>query len=385
MTITEISPYATVVLDGSGNGQCSLNPPSGTKWALRLATLAVAGSTVQPQGFLYRGSASGPLELVDSTFTGAQASSAKVGGVLYYSDQRLWAVWKGGTPGATATLQIYGQQGGRTDPLVLSPSGQGFDNPIVSGGVLIIPKIIVAGSGGAEIIIDSTTVNPQLEFLSPDGSHEAFIRAISNIASQVGLAVDSALFPGGDGNDRRIRVYADENSQNGTLAVIKDATGGVKGGVALVNQSFGQFGYADTDGSVNYVLNVDSAGLFTVSRSIQYENEGWNAVAFSGAGWANTGGGTAAMRYRLVAAPYKCVQLVGVMTPGTKTDGTVVFTLPAGYRPTNSQDIPVAVNAMAGANAQSPHFAINTNGNVACWGCASATGVSVGGLFSLDA
>ena len=78
MTVSEVSPTGIVVLDGSGNGQVGIGPPSGTKWALRLATLATTTAAKHPQAFLYRGSPSGPLQLVDSTFTGDAASSAKV-------------------------------------------------------------------------------------------------------------------------------------------------------------------------------------------------------------------------------------------------------------------------------------------------------------------
>ncbi len=158
--IVQVSPLATVKLDGSGNGQCAIGPPSATRWSLRLATLAVSTSAKQPQGFLYRGSASGPIELIDSTYTGASASSGKVGGAPYYPGQQLWAVWKGGDVGATATLQAYGQQGSRSDPFEPGPFGEGFANPVVAGTALVIPAInspnFVAGSTGWTINQDGT-------------------------------------------------------------------------------------------------------------------------------------------------------------------------------------------------------------------------------------
>lgn len=116
-------------------------------------------------------------------------------------------------------------------------------------------------------------------------------------------------------------------------------------------------------------LNASTAGV----------PETWHAFAYSN-GWTGTGAG-----YRLVISPPHTVQLTGELTVGTKADGTLVATLPIGYRPITAKDISVAVNSMAGAAAQSPHLAINTNGTIMCWGCSAATGtVGLNGLFPLD-
>jgi len=164
----QVSPFATVTLDGSGNGQVAIGPPPGTVWALDLATLNVApapgqAATInQPQGFLYRGSAQGPLELVDTTYTGAQASSGKAGGAPYFSGQMLWAKWTGGDAGAVATLRAFGTQMLRDEfPLAGAGAvGEGFDNPIVAGTHLLIPAIqspnFVAGATGWSINRDGS-------------------------------------------------------------------------------------------------------------------------------------------------------------------------------------------------------------------------------------
>lgn len=146
--ITEVDPVAYVTLDGSGNGQVALGPPSGTKWAARLATLATSTSVKTPQAFLYRGSASGPLQLVDSTLLGNAASSQKVAGVLYYPGQKIWAKWVGGDPGAIATLQVFGQQGLRSDPFDPALVGEGF---APSNRSITLPT--GAGAGTARIVI----------------------------------------------------------------------------------------------------------------------------------------------------------------------------------------------------------------------------------------
>jgi len=106
----QVSPQATVTLNGSGNGQCSINPPSGTLWQLALAALSIPGAILIPKAYLYLGSSSGPLTLIDSTYLGNSASSGKVAGAPFYHGTYLWAVWTGGDPGALAILQAYGIQ-----------------------------------------------------------------------------------------------------------------------------------------------------------------------------------------------------------------------------------------------------------------------------------
>lgn len=100
----------TVTLDGSGNGQAALTPPSGCMWQIALAAVSTTSKTNASKCLLYSGSSSGPLTLLDSTFLGNGASSGKVGGTVYYHGAYLWAVWTGADPGALATLEIYGVQ-----------------------------------------------------------------------------------------------------------------------------------------------------------------------------------------------------------------------------------------------------------------------------------
>ncbi len=106
----QIAPQVSVKLDGSGNGQCSLTPPSGTMWQLSLASVSTTSTGNAPKAFLYLGNSNGPLTLVDSTFLGNSASSGKVAGAPFFHGSYLWAVWTGGDAGALATLQVYGVQ-----------------------------------------------------------------------------------------------------------------------------------------------------------------------------------------------------------------------------------------------------------------------------------
>jgi hypothetical protein len=105
---TQISPSASVVLSASGAGQVGLTPPSGVMWQLTLASLSILNPNLIPQGSIYSGNSSGPVQLIDSTYAGASASSGKVAGPPVYPGTYIWAVWAGADPNVTATLQLWG-------------------------------------------------------------------------------------------------------------------------------------------------------------------------------------------------------------------------------------------------------------------------------------
>lgn len=203
--IVEVSPVATVVLDGSGNGRVQIGPPSGTKWSLRLATGSVSSAASKPAFALYRGSTTGPLELLDSMpFLASQASSGKVGGAVYFPGQVLWGVWSGGDPGATATLQAFGQQGARSDPLPAEPLGEGF--PLVTTSLTIPtgattgPRIVIGADIPAPLatIGTYTTVAVVLWVLSSTQFHFYALGQLANTA---------AVFRGSYDTTNGVRVF----------------------------------------------------------------------------------------------------------------------------------------------------------------------------------
>lgn len=416
MTIVQVSPSNRVTLDGSGNGQCAIGPPSGTKWALTLATLSVSTATKQPQGFLYRGSASGPIELVDSTYTGAQASSAKVGGAPYFQGQVLWAVWKGGDAGAIATLQVYGQQGLRSDPFEQSPVGQGFDNPIVAGTSLIIPAInspnYITGVTGWSINADGT-----VEFNSGTFRGSVLIGGPpATGAVSLGLrgtAIPSVLRSFNSEYDvwYEADIYWYSTTDFYFRALVHNTFFGlaeyiegdvVSGAVHLQSFVDGPGGAANAIHYGTDRYNVDrlivdfrttdvvirtTAALYAANPADD-TTEVWHPFPYNlglGVPWANVGGTTVTAQYRKVPSPNNCVQLVGAMTPGTKANTTIIGTLPAGYRPAHDVTVPAGCNNVV-AGGEAPHFDILQNGTVLCYGMTAATFASfAGAIFSLDA
>jgi hypothetical protein len=60
--------------------------------------------------FLYAGSSATDDNFVDSTYDVSNDSTDRVSGQQLVLGQYVWAVWSGGTPGATAVLSVNGTQ-----------------------------------------------------------------------------------------------------------------------------------------------------------------------------------------------------------------------------------------------------------------------------------
>jgi hypothetical protein len=108
VTNTPVAPFASVKLSAAGAGQVGLTPPSGVMWKLTLASVSIPVPVLIPQVILSTGNSNGPLQLIDSSYAGASASSGKVAGLPLYPGQWIWAAWTGADALAVATLQLYG-------------------------------------------------------------------------------------------------------------------------------------------------------------------------------------------------------------------------------------------------------------------------------------
>jgi hypothetical protein len=160
----------------------------------------------------------------------------------------------------------------------------------------------------------------------------------------------------------------------------------------------GQLNVYDNGVSLAYVdSNNASVDTFTVSGNIAYQHDigtgnfggflyetnpiptvdyftqtGWgafNAVAFQN-GWSNLGGNWTQAQYMMDCEGR--VELRGVILGGTKTDGTVIFTLPIPFRPAKDEILPIAmVSPGAGPNVNVRVF--SATGQVQIFGMAAST------------
>ena len=157
----------------------------------------------------------------------------------------------------------------------------------------------------------------------------------------------------------------------------------------LVLRSDNSINFGSGSAATDTVIYRGAAGQLVADYIAHNESgspETWHTPTL-GNSWTNSGQGPV-MQYRHVAAPYNCLQLVGDLTGGTLTDGTVIFTLPAGYRPATGQTCPFMVpGTNAAANMR---FQVNTSGAVLIEGLSGLSAgprviIPASTLISLDA
>lgn len=106
-----LSEFATIQLDGSGNGTARVGPMAhGVAWKPTVAGIKMSGDS--PSGLamctVYAGSSPTDDNFVDATYDVNNASTDAVSGQELRLGQYVYAVWSGGNAGATATLTVNG-------------------------------------------------------------------------------------------------------------------------------------------------------------------------------------------------------------------------------------------------------------------------------------
>lgn len=96
--------------------------------------------------------------------------------------------------------------------------------------------------------------------------------------------------------------------------------------------------------------------------------------------WTVAGGRRAAYR-KLIDN----VQIELQTTGGTATNGTLIATLPSGFRPAFNQSLPCVSgpNAVLSASQPVPYLIFAADGTITCFNCSSASGIYFSGLISL--
>lgn len=106
-------------------------------------------------------------------------------------------------------------------------------------------------------------------------------------------------------------------------------------------------------------LNVTAAAVAGTDYVVPVTTpSAWTAPTLLN-GWSNTGGANNVAQYIIDAGGF--VHIRGQITGGTTTDGTIIFTLPIGYRP------PATVGMPCGAGTTTATFgllSIDASGNV---------------------
>lgn len=100
-----LDTFATVVLDGSGNGVASIQPTALETWTVTTIAVHVSSNTAEPTAQVYVGTQA-PGSLIGSTYTGSLDSSD--GTWQVNPNQPIICAWAGGDAGATATMSLLG-------------------------------------------------------------------------------------------------------------------------------------------------------------------------------------------------------------------------------------------------------------------------------------
>jgi hypothetical protein len=109
LTTQPLNRFASVTLDGSGNGIASLGPVRVREhWQLAYAAVAVATHVLEAQCQLYIGPAANAANFVSQTVTGSTGDTCALGGVDIQPGQQVFAKWTGGDANKIATITVNG-------------------------------------------------------------------------------------------------------------------------------------------------------------------------------------------------------------------------------------------------------------------------------------
>jgi hypothetical protein len=104
-------PFATVILDGSGNGVASLGPQRVREhWQPTGASVSVATQTNEAQCSIFMGTTMNATTFLGQTATGSSGDTCGFAGGNQdmQTGMKIFAQWKGGDPGSVATVIVNG-------------------------------------------------------------------------------------------------------------------------------------------------------------------------------------------------------------------------------------------------------------------------------------
>jgi hypothetical protein len=197
--------------------------------------------------------------------------------------------------------------------------------------------------------------------------------------------VGGASISGASGSDGQVQITYTPPS----TALVAAVQAGSPTGATTTDTAGNQLAVGVT---VAPVAGTTNTGVVAVQpASVPAVLETWHAIV-GGVGyqnsWADYSGGPKG-QYKMTAD--NAVWLIGNITPGTRNDGTVMFTLPVGYRPTNQVCFPIGQQgsgtATISGNTPSAFIAIATSGQVSLYGCNlgnTLTFVHIDALIPLD-
>lgn len=228
------------------------------------------------------------------------------------------------------------------------------------------------------IVVDPTTGNP-IFVIDSTGAHVvSSVTGIDLIQGQGGpppAVIQFSDLSGAGGNPAQISAQLSSGGMSLELDSGTGTQGSDNGGSSFLYLGTDQavLQYQDISGvpSGSSRVTCDYNGVFISGSDnagnnyLSYQFESWTPLVYSN-GWADLGGNWETGAWRLHADGW--VRFKGVIIGGTRVDGTVIATIPAGYRPVKDQIIPLA---LISAGATQPNVNLRVfaaSGQVQCFG-----------------
>lgn len=110
MATGDLYDYASVVLNGSGNGTAKVGPISAReRWTPSVISVSATTNTKEAACSIYVGASASDPYFIDASFSGSSGDSTDRGAAKTVRvGQYVFAVWTGGDAGATATVRVNG-------------------------------------------------------------------------------------------------------------------------------------------------------------------------------------------------------------------------------------------------------------------------------------
>lgn len=283
-----------------------------------------------------------------------------------------------GVSGAVVTAQfviIFGTSGQQSGGLFIYHGSPGPGNPPIFSisnatedpyGNAIAAGIWAGQFGGTQAGLEFNGTEGQLLF-PVGGTAPANVGGIAGIAAGPGGAEVQVFSPqdASPDNDRVFMVLADHQSVGPSAAyflVYQDANG-----TGWIQVEGGNAGLALS--AVAGITAVLPGTGTSVTNAAQPET--WHTATPLLNSWAGSGSGVNGLFYRLT--PDNEVELIADILNATATGNSVVYTLPAGYRPATAVNLQIGWNNPQASNAASaPWLNVSTGGAVQVTGIESA-------------
>jgi hypothetical protein len=221
---------------------------------------------------------------------------------------------------------------------------------------------LVMYDAGGLVVMSQDATTGKLTIYQTGSAQKAYVRMDTAFGTpEVAINVNSAKYVA-DGGMGHTETAGDGGIP--TTQISSGASGGRNSAQLIL------FGQSTTTGSSAPVaeFTVGAGGAVITDAPIYPFNSGtgvvetWHAVPLA-AGWTNFGAGHPTAQYRKLASPANCIEVIGRTSHAAVAGTTALSTaLPAGYRPTNAQDVPCATFGNTASAVASAVLTLDTAG-----------------------